>query len=407
MKLFLATLIMTACGRTGFKVANPDKIGQDTGPVIVYADPNLIAMEVASETACPTGGTIFISYLDSNKNGAFDSGETEKGRTTICNGATGANGSSGFGAGILVEAASNLACPAGGSAITTFVDKNNNSTQEPGETTTSYSTLCNGLAGADGRNGVDGANGRDGVDGRDGLDGANGVDGRNGVDGTNGRDGVDGSNGIDGRNGADGRDGVDGRNGVDGQSATLSASLATATQCPSGGVVYSSLSGGQSAPDVYIVCNGINGANGRDGTNGRDGVDGRNGTDGANGHDGLNGRDGTNGTNANFLMGPVGRSITGKLYTACHYDYLFFPDANGGNRGWLTFRHQKNGDADQGIGNSGHQVRNYDITTFALKSETGNRTYCNMVWNPTSRLLTYQVVDTTDGLQGTSGNIQL
>lgn len=106
-------------------------------------------------------------------------------------------------------------------------------------------------------------------------------------------------------------------------------------------------------------------------------------------------------------MGTVGDMIAGKAYSACHHDYLYFPSASGVG-GWLTFRHQKNGTADQGVGSSGFQIWNVDIADFLLVSEVGTTpvTYCQMHWDPSTKTLTYKVVDTADGLAGRTGTIQ-
>jgi hypothetical protein len=99
--------------------------------------------------------------------------------------------------------------------------------------------------------------------------------------------------------------------------------------------------------------------------------------------------------------------VSGEVYSACHHDYLYIPDTTTPTRGWLIFRHQANGSADQGIGSTGFNVWNVDISDFSLVSEDGSVTYCNLHWDPTARVLTYTVVDTADGFAGNTGTIDL
>ena len=101
--------------------------------------------------------------------------------------------------------------------------------------------------------------------------------------------------------------------------------------------------------------------------------------------------------------------VSGKAYSACHHDYLYLP-GSATAKGWLTFRHQANGTADQGVGQTGFQVWNVDIANFLLVSETGSSaavTYCTLHWDPVTKVLSYTVNDTTDHLAGTTGTIQL
>ena len=130
------------------------------------------------------------------------------------------------------------------------------------------------------------------------------------------------------------------------------------------------------------------------------------GSNGSNGHDGKDGANGLNGKDAKYFMGAVGPAIVGKPCSACHHDYLYFPDPDNTSRGWLTFRHQSNGQADQGVGSTGFQVWNVDIGDFLLASEVGGLTYCTLHWDPSAHTLSYQVVDATDGLAGTTGSLR-
>ena len=105
-------------------------------------------------------------------------------------------------------------------------------------------------------------------------------------------------------------------------------------------------------------------------------------------------------------MGAVGDMVENKAYSACHHDYLYIPNYLDPSRGWLTFRHQANGSLDQGIGSTGFQIWNVDIENFALASEIRNVTYCTLNWDAQNRVLNFTVVDTEDGLQGSTGTIK-
>jgi hypothetical protein len=333
--LAVLTLNLTGCNSTDAPVTQQE----------LTQLPPSYDLTVATSTECPQGGSAIVKYQDMNLSGVFDAGDTLLGRTPVCNGAAGADGAmgaQGVGAGISVAAAAVSACPAGGTVIMTFRDLNNNGAQDEGEATTSLSTVCNGLAGA---------------------------------------------------NGADGADGAVGATGAAGESAQLVATAATSAQCPTGGVVYAS-SVGNAAPTQTVICNGANGS------------DGAAGATGATGASGAAGADGADGSNAVFEMGAVGPAVAGKSYSACHHDYLYMP-GSGGARGWLVFRHQGNGANDQGIGSTGFQVWNVDISDFLLISEVGNVTYCTLHWDPNTLQLSYTVNDGSDGLAGQSGTLQL
>ncbi|NCN27795.1 hypothetical protein GW915_09495, partial [bacterium] len=165
--------------------------------------------------------------------------------------------------------------------------------------------------------------------------------------------------------------GSNGSDGANGSSAYLSVSQASSQQCAAGGVVYTSSQTGQETPDVTVVCNG------------------------------------EAGQDANFIIGAVGPMVDGQSYSACYHDYLYIPNANENDRGWLTFRHQANGSQDRGIGNTGFQIWNVDIPNFSLASEVGNETFCNLNWNAASKVLNYTVQTNRDGLSGESGVINL
>ena len=61
----------------------------------------------------------------------------------------------------------------------------------------------------------------------------------------------------------------------------------------------------------------------------------------------------------------------------------------------------------QGIGSTGFQVWNVDIENFVLASEVGGVSYCRMYWNKETRALRFTVIDASDGLAGTEGEISL
>lgn len=259
-------------------------------------------VQPADSATCAEGGIVVRAFVDANRDGLFTAGETVLNVSRVCNGATGAQGA---GAGIEVQPASAAACPAGGQTLTTFVDRDNNGLRAAGETVTSVSTLCNGIAGA---------------------------------------------------------------SGAAGASARLTVTTASSAQCPAGGAVYTAYVEG-ATPTTTVVCSG------------------------------------QNGQNAAFQAGPVGDAVPGRAYSACHHDYLYIPSADPA-RSWLTFRHQRNGSADQGIGATGFQVWNVDISDFALVSEVGGVAYCSLHWDAPARRLSYTVVDATDGQQGRTGAIQ-
>lgn len=123
-------------------------------------------------------------------------------------GEQGVAGAQGYGAGILSRPATTCAADAnGGTQFTTFVDKNNNAELDTDETVTSISVVCGGLAGHDGRAG---------------------------------------------------------------ESSRITVNLATASQCPAGGYVYTSQNGND-VPTTIPVCNGTQGLQGLQGVAGAPG----------------------------------------------------------------------------------------------------------------------------------------
>ena len=289
---------------------------------------------------------------------------------------------------VVLVTATTAQCASGGSVMELFKDANGNGTLDSGETVISTTPICNGTQGASGTNGTNGTNGSNGTNGISaGLQVVAATAGScpaggsvlntfqdlnsNGIRDTG--EAITSTstvcNGVNGTNGTNGTNGSNGTNGTNGKNAYITAVAATTAQCPTGGVVYSSYTEGQAA-QVTVVCNGLAGTNG------------------------------TNGTNA------VGPAIPGKAYTACHHDVLYSPDATGGARGWLIFRHQNNGASDQGIGSTGFNVWDVDMSDFQLASEVGGVIYCTLHWDPVQKLLNYTINDNTDGLGGTSGFIK-
>jgi hypothetical protein len=326
LTLTSAAIFLTACGSSVQSSGSNGTPTAVSSAVTVAASATSMEVDNATSAQCTSGGSVIILYKDLNANGVYDSAsDTLVSASPVCNGATGtagatgatgATGAQGVGAGVQLTNAPTGTCPAGGTSISTFEDLNNNGVLDIGETITSTSTVCNGVAGTDGLNGA---------------------------------------------------------------SSFITSTTATSAQCSTGGIVYTTRLDGQT-PQVNVVCNGLNGANGTNGTNG---------------------------TNAVFANGPVGPAIAGKVYSACHHDYLYIPDSSGGTRGWLIFRHQANGTADQGVGSTGFNVWNVDITDFDLVSEDNSVTYCQMHWDATAEVLTYLVLDHDDGDFGLSGSIHV
>jgi hypothetical protein len=271
--------------------------------------------------------------------------------------------------GVSISAATLTECAFGGTTVTTFIDSNKNGKLDSDEQILTTNPVCNGATGAQGI----GA----GISAKPALAAscaAGGIVVTTFIDSNNNgildtAETVTSSstlcNGLAGLSGANGSNGT---NGVDGSSAHITTTAATTLQCPAGGAVYKTWTD-VTQPVFTVVCNGANG---------------------------TNGTNGANGTNASVNAGPVGEPVAGKSYSACHHDYLYVA-------GWLVLRHQGNGSADQGIGSTGFNVWNVDITDFSLASEVGGVSYCQLHWDATQKRLTYTVLDNTDGLAGRTG----
>lgn len=442
----------------------------NNGNQALTTPPTNVVVDVASLVDCPNSGLSIITYIDVNLNGKLDEEEVIKSTKSVCNGAngtSGTNGADGKSGGIIVSAAPRGSCSAGGIQVTTFVDDNNNGILDNMETITSKSNVCNGV---DGSNGVDGESSQITVTRATSAQcSAGGVVYTTSTDSTepvstvicNGKDGENGSNGVNSSvsqavaspaqcptggtviatstdnsdpvysvicNGAKGDTGA---NGMNGQSAYITTSIANPFQCSTGGVVISTWTDPVN-PATEVICNGANGTNGSNGANGAsayittaaaNNLQCPNGgfvittsTDktspvtnivcnGATGAMGATGNSGSNGVS--YTIGNVGPIVSGKNFSACHHDFMYFPATGSATTGWLVFRHQKNGNEDQGVGTTGFNVWNVDIANFALISEVGNVTYCNLTYDPKNLTLQYSVVDKTDGLAGKSGTINL
>ena len=270
-----------------------------------------------------------------------------------------------------VLAATPAQCPNGGADVIVFQDVNGTGAYSTGDTIESQEPICDGAAGATGATGAQGVGAGVAVSAAPaGACPAGGTQIMTFIDPTNTGvyqtgDTVTSTSTI--------CNGVNGTDGTDGTSASITVTNASVTQCPSGGAVYTSITTGEN-PQSTVICDGTNG---------------------------------TNGTNAVFETGPVGAPVPNEPYTACHHDYLYIPDQTNPSSGWLLFRHQENGTADQGPGTTGFDVWDADITSFELASEVGDVVYCTLTWDPGTLVLTYTVVDTQDGLAGETGTIQM
>ncbi|MBS1962888.1 MAG: hypothetical protein JST04_11775 [Bdellovibrionales bacterium] len=259
-----------------------------------------------------------------------------------------------IGTGISVVTATPAECPTGGLVVQTFLDKNRNGLLDSDETVLARSPVCNGEKGDRGV----GA-GVSVVAASAGACPAGGTVISTYPDYDN-----DGVQDVD-----------EGTTSVsticNGVSSVLTSVAANGMQCPAGGTVYTTHVDGQ-APSSAIVCNGVAGVDGSD---------------------------------AGIKISAVGPAVPGRSFTACHHDALYIPDAASG-RGWLIFRHQANGSADQGIGTTGFNTWNVDIADFALVSENLAVTYCSLHWNPAAKKLDFTVVENTYGQGGQTGSVQ-
>ena len=432
------------CGKL-LKKSSEEKILSAASELLV--PPTSVAINPATVEECATGGLTLSTFVDQNINGKYDEVETVTSTQSICNGANGTNGTNGVngkGGGIIVTAAAAGTCTAGGITVKTYVDENNNGLFDSNETYTSTSSICNGVAGSDGKSSELTTTAATFAQCAYG-----------GVVYTSTTTGESAQSNVI-------------CNGKDGASASLTQKVASASQCPTGGTVLEIMNDGTD-PVYSIICNGVAGEKGSAGTSSyittsvaspfqcksggvvistwTDSVNPKNevicnGDTGAKGESALittenansmtcptggivikttnpgslvpvvntvcNGAKGdTDSSGPGYMSGYVGPLIANKNLSACHHDFMYFPPTGEMSTGWLVFRHQKNGSEDQGIGSTGFNVWNVDISNFSLVSEVGNVTYCNLVYNPKEMTLKYTVVDKTDGLAGKTGTIKL
>jgi hypothetical protein len=259
-----------------------------------------------------------------------------------------------IGTSIAVVTATATECPTGGLALETFQDSNRNGLLDLGETVVSRAPVCNGSKGDQGVGaGVVATTAPSGACPAGGTQLTTYSDVNN--------DGV--------KNSDEAATSVS--TICNGVNSVLTSTAANSMQCLAGGTVYTTHVDGQS-PSSAIICNGVNGVDG---------------------------------SNAGIQIAAVGPAVPGQSFTACHHDALYIPDASAG-RGWLIFRHQGNGGADQGIGTTGFNTWNVDIADFLLDSEVGGVNYCSLHWNPTAKRLDFTVNETTYGQAGQTGTVQ-
>jgi len=432
------------CGKL-LKKSSEDKAASTASELLV--PPTSVFISTATLEECAAGGLTLNTFVDQNINGKYDDTETVSSTQSICNGVNGTSGTNGVdgkSGGIIVSAAAAGTCTAGGITVKTFVDVNSNGLFDSNESYTSTSSICNGVAGSDGKsteltttaatfaqcafggvvytstttgesaqsnvicNGKDGANAsltqrvasasqcptggsvleimNDGTDPVYSII-CNGVAGEKGSAGTSSYITTSVASPFQCKTGgvviSTWTDSVNpknevvcnGESGVKGESALIATENADSKACPSGGIIIKTINPGEKEPVTNIVCNGAKGD--------------------------------TDSSGPGYISGYVGPLIEKKNLSACHHDFMYFPPTNEMSTGWLTFRHQKNGSEDQGIGSTGFNVWNVDISNFSLVSEVGNVTYCNLNYNPKEMTLKYTVVDKADGLAGKTGVINL
>lgn len=124
-----------------------------------------------------------------------------------------------------------------------------------------------GDTGATGPQGPQGVKGDTGATGATGPQGAQGPTGATGAAGPTGATGATGEKGDTGATGPQGEQGPQGATGAAGQSVT-GIPVPSGTDCPNGGLMYTSASGN------HFVCNGAPGAQGPQGPQGVQGVPG-------------------------------------------------------------------------------------------------------------------------------------
>ncbi|TLP80116.1 BspA family leucine-rich repeat surface protein [Maribacter sp. ACAM166] len=106
---------------------------------------NSIGVIFNESTSCSNGGKTYTFYVDSNGNGALDTAEAIITQDTICNGADGTDGENGIDGSptaISVSSADLEDCALGGLVIQVFIDDNRNGILDDGESLTATTITC-------------------------------------------------------------------------------------------------------------------------------------------------------------------------------------------------------------------------------------------------------------------------
>lgn len=120
-----------------------------------------IIVNDASPTQCPSGGKVYIVYVDVNNNHINDGDETPVSTQVVCNGQNGANGSDGLSTLLAMNRLSTTAstCAAeSGLQINSGLDQNRNGSLDPSEINQTQ-LVCDGQNGSIGASGPAGSNG--------------------------------------------------------------------------------------------------------------------------------------------------------------------------------------------------------------------------------------------------------
>jgi hypothetical protein len=178
-----------------------------------------------------------------------------------------------------------------------------------------FACSSNGTQGPEGAPGPTGATGPAGLAGATGSlgatgsTGATGLEGAMGLEGATGATGAAGADGLPGAAGSPGARGPTGATGAAGVNVTSQALAVGNSNCPTGGVQYTS------ADAVRYVCNGFNGdagvagATGIQGSQGIQGIQGNQGAQGATGATGPQGIAGTKGDQGDAGVNVIGASL--------------------------------------------------------------------------------------------------
>ena len=149
----------------------------DSGVVgLGVAAANSITTFPATSAQCSNGGTVYAIYFDSNNNGVLDGTDSVISTQAVCNGSNGTKGSSGLSTvvGLYRVSVSEGICASGsGLQVSTGFDSNLNSTLDASEIKQTQ-IVCDGTTGAAGTTGTTGAAGTTGATGSAGTAGSNG-----------------------------------------------------------------------------------------------------------------------------------------------------------------------------------------------------------------------------------------